>query len=987
MPRVVQQLYHVMDRFELDDWTDGQLLDRFVECHAQAVFTRLVRRHGAMVLKVARRWLGNRQDAEDVFQATFLLLARKAASIRQQESVSGWLYAVAYRLALKVRANARRRQFCEAERAMTQTDTVSDRHDWELGEVLAEELERLPARYREALVLCYLEGLTQAEVARRLGGTPGSVNGCLKRGRELLQTRLKQRGLALAGGLAASGFAAKGAVAAVPAALVESTSLAAAQFAATLTTTGISPQVMALVQGALTTMFTTKLKKILLLFSFTLALCGTGAGLLMLPNAPAQEPAPTVGAAAAPGAAAAGPKDRYGDALPTGALHRLGSVRWRHEAECLAYSPDGTILATGGADSQIRLWDATTGMEIRRLPGHAPIDPQQLPKHNGVTGVFVHRRYSIDRGMVLSVAFSPDNKILASTGCDGMVRLWDVKTGKQLRFLAGHKECMVNSARFTAGGKQLVSGGRDGTVRVWDVATGAELRQLPGLQKISEGSFCGAVVACSSDGKTVAGGDADRILLWDVTTGKELRQIALPRRGCMHLEFSPDGKTLAAALYQKAIGLWDVGTGKILHGIPERDPVLRVAFSPDGKVIAAAVWDQTVRAYDTATGNQAFDLPSFHFHRAVAFTPDGKTLAAVKPGEPIRLWDVRAQKEDLTYGGVRRIAPTGVAWLPDGKSIVSMSHDNHLTVWDVATAKQTRQYGDKEWGLLSHPMRIMGRIALAPDGKTLAYSSYGKLRSADDPERYPILLDLNTGREIRGFKPEQKSPIGSPSWGTYNVSLSPNGKILAAVGGEDTLRLWETDTGKELRLLEGTFTNCVGDGDYEGKNPTAGFIGANIAFSPDGKLLATGFSLDNEVRIWDVDTGKMLLSCDGHRKTVRCVAFSPDGRLLATGSEDHTIRLFDPATGDQVQCLEGHQGGVRSLAFTADGKFLASGSQDGTVRLWDVTMGKEQAQFRGHQGAVDSLAFSPDGKALASGSHDNTILAWDVAAKVAPKGK
>src|SRR5262249_20805287 len=155
---------------------------------------------------------------------------------------------------------------------------------------------------------------------------------------------------------------------------------------------------------------------------------------------------------------------------------------------------------------------------------------------------------------------------------------------------------------------------------------------------------------------------------------------------------------------------WDVQTGKFLHHIVERDPVFRVALSPDGKIVTAAVWDQTVRAYDTATGKQVFELPNCHWPAAIGFAPDGSTLATARAGGPVRFFNVRTQKEDLSYGGMRRLTPSGVAWLPDGKSIVSMSHDNQLRLWDVATAKETRRFGDKPWGLLSHPVRIMGRI-------------------------------------------------------------------------------------------------------------------------------------------------------------------------------------------------------------------------------------------------------------------------------------
>jgi WD40 repeat protein len=152
----------------------------------------------------------------------------------------------------------------------------------------------------------------------------------------------------------------------------------------------------------------------------------------------------------------------------------------------------------------------------------------------------------------------------------------------------------------------------------------------------------------------------------------------------------------------------------------------------------------------------------------------------------------------------------------------------------------------------------------------------------------------------------------------------------------------------------------------------------SVAFSLDGKLLATGCE-DNTARLWEVATGKEVVAFRGHEKGVMAVAFSPDGRLLATGSDDNTARLWGVATGKEVVAFRGHEKGVMAVAFSPDGKLLASGSDDGTARLWEVASGKEIAVLRGHGGAVWSVAFSPDGKLLATGSFDDTARLWEVA--------
>jgi RNA polymerase sigma factor (sigma-70 family) len=176
--------------------TDGQLLERFARLGDRDAFSRLVQRHGPMVLGVCFRVLNNEHDADDAFQATFLVLARRASAIRKSESVGSWLYGVAYRIAVRARSDAARRRVVEGRaEAMVQQDPVGDLAWQELRPVLDEELARLPAKYRVPLVLCYLEGKTNTEAAAELGWTKGTVSGRLARARDLLRNRLTRRGL------------------------------------------------------------------------------------------------------------------------------------------------------------------------------------------------------------------------------------------------------------------------------------------------------------------------------------------------------------------------------------------------------------------------------------------------------------------------------------------------------------------------------------------------------------------------------------------------------------------------------------------------------------------------------------------------------------------------------------------------------------------------------------------------------------------------
>jgi RNA polymerase sigma factor (sigma-70 family) len=271
--------------------TDRQLLERFAAHREEDAFAELVRRHGPMVLGVARRVLGDAHDAEDVFQAVFLVLARKAGAVAWQESVGGWLYPVVRHLAMKLRGGRERRKARETQvSTMTPTDAVPV-SDPDLRNVLDEELERLPEHHRSVVVLCYLEGRTQREAAEHLGLSPGEVRGRLERARKRLRVRLVRRGLALSAGAVAT-LTAPQALAAVPAESVELATRAATWFAAHTATVGpVSARAVALARGVLGTMLNAKLKR-LLLGVFVLGALVVGALSLPIQSLGDDPPAP-----------------------------------------------------------------------------------------------------------------------------------------------------------------------------------------------------------------------------------------------------------------------------------------------------------------------------------------------------------------------------------------------------------------------------------------------------------------------------------------------------------------------------------------------------------------------------------------------------------------------------------------------------------------------------------------------------------------------
>jgi RNA polymerase sigma factor (sigma-70 family) len=349
--------------------SDGQLLEQFVRRRDGAAFATLVARHGPLVLRVCRRLLADHHAADDAFQATFLVLARRAAAIRHPQRLAGWLHGVAYRVALKARTAETLRLGREAPAADLaprdpHPDPLAQLTARELLALVDEEVQHLPEVYRLPVLLCCLEGHTLEEAARMLCWRPGSVRGRLDRGRARLRERLARRGLTLPAALAAAAIGQETASAGLPMMRADATVRAAMAFVV-LDGTGagtIPSRVMLLAEEGLKGMALSKVKLAAGLVLLSAVLVG-GTSLIAyharMAVAASEEPA-------APDAERQELKpsrsDLHGDALPEGAVARLGTVRFRHgNGTAQAFTPDGKTLLSCGGDRTLRFWDAATG--------------------------------------------------------------------------------------------------------------------------------------------------------------------------------------------------------------------------------------------------------------------------------------------------------------------------------------------------------------------------------------------------------------------------------------------------------------------------------------------------------------------------------------------------------------------------------------------------------------------------------------------------
>jgi WD40 repeat protein len=646
--------------------------------------------------------------------------------------------------------------------------------------------------------------------------------------------------------------------------------------------------------------------------------------------------------------------DAHGDALPPGAVARLGTLRLRHAGivTCVAYSPDGSLLASSGQDAVIRLWDPATGKEVRRITGH---------KTGISTFVFSSTGKEIVSASGPHLQWFADGSYMGASD-HYVIRLWDVATGRELRTFRGH-ETEITSLACSRDGNVVVSATTNGDVWLWELDREAPLHKLK-----PHSGWMETHVALAPDDKVLAsaGGDDGRVKLFDLATAKELRSWRASRESITALAFTPDGSLIATsdAHIRRRVKLWNAATGALDRDLgPQGDNTSSFSFSRDGtRMISGSVSHQTANVWDLRKKTMLRTLwtkpPIPTGFRWVALSPDGATMAAAHGDNIVRLWDVETGKQKLAGAGHTGHV-MGLAFHPKGKLLATGDKHAAWRLWDVDTRQELHCCSDLN--------TAASELTFSPDGRLLAscghFSSFavwdveskkvvGKagwgshfamtfIPPRDGKESIPLRLAVGNANKNSvdfhdplGGRELKKLTLGTTG-GIGAVACSPDGRLLAACSGR-----WSGNAVHVIDLADGDRPLFLLKHDFGGVT--------SIAFAPDGQTLASAGEgsrgRDNHVFLWSMKNGAELARLAPERHTQnpplygprRQVAFSPDSKLLAVTGRDGAVTLFDVATRRELRRLDGQQGGIWRLAFSPDRSLLATAGCDTTVLLWAV---------------------------------------------------
>jgi WD40 repeat protein/serine/threonine protein kinase len=535
----------------------------------------------------------------------------------------------------------------------------------------------------------------------------------------------------------------------------------------------------------------------------------------------------------------------------SGHKHSIGSV---------AFSPDGTRIVSGSLDNTIRIWDAESGENLGTMVGHD--------------------------GDVYSVTFSPDGTRIVSGSQDNTIRIWDAESGENLRTMVGHSDD-VYSVAFSPNGTRIVSGSLDKTLKIWNATNGTQIMTLDGHDGLVRS------VAYSPNGTQIVSGSADNTLkIWDASDGEQISTLRGHGSQVFSVIYSVDGTQIVSASADKTLKTWDATNGEPITTLRGHDnEVSSVAYSSHGTRIVSGGHDKTLKFWDATPQDQNMKLRGHDgYIRAVSYSPDGARIVSGGHDKMVRVWDTTGREIGKLEGHDDMVS--SVTFCPDGRRVVSGSWDKTLRVWDATK-------GELIWTLPGHKDRVSS-LACSPDGARIVSGSWDKTLRVWDATKGKLIWTLPGHDQAVKY-----------------VAYSPDGTRIVSASFDKTLKIWDATNGQETGTLTG-HTDVV----------------FSVAYSPDGTRIVSASPGDSP-RIWNADNRKEVSALPTN-DTVAIVAYSPNGKRIVSISGDNKLTFWDAVRGEAMLTLNGQGGSLSCVAFSPDGAQIVTGNSSGTLTIWDA---------------------------------------------------
>ncbi|KAL7959265.1 WD40-repeat-containing domain protein [Trichoderma compactum] len=536
---------------------------------------------------------------------------------------------------------------------------------------------------------------------------------------------------------------------------------------------------------------------------------------------------------------------------------------------------------------------------------------------------------------------------------DGTIKIWDRATSECIATLIGHTGA-IQSFAWSPIVQSLASASDDGTVKIWNVATGECILTFNNHIGGANG------VAWSPDGKRLATSDDNTIKIWNPATKQCVFTLGGHGNCINSIAWSPDGTKLTSASADNTLKTWSLATGQCITTFEgHSDEVLSVAWSPDTVHIASGSNDNSVKVWDEATGNCTVTLNGHSSAvRSIAWSPNTLRLASASLDNTIKIWDISSGQCTITLEGHEQSA-TEVSWSPDGAWLVSASDDRTIKTWDATT-------GECLSTLTGHESPAKTVLPVTKVSKLPLGQLRSLLPSKDEKDNTTVIASGSQDQTVKLWDPDTGLCLKTLEGHTKSISSvawAPDQKHVASASYDASVKIWDSTTGlAKFTLQHAMAVRCV-------------------AWSPDGTKLASS-SFEGKVWIWDItwDTDvapqSTVLTETGNGETL--LAWSPDGtRILLASPTDNRLAIWYLATGESSVIDLDVDRRVLSIGWSPDSKLFASGGNDNEVTIFDADTKESKVALKGHRGSVLGLSWSPDGTQMVTGSQDRTIKVWD----------